>query len=382
MEISSLTNKFIPAKPASKEAEKPLPAAENKIGNTDNKTSSKAAANYFKAAQSINFGGTSGFKIKKLEDVPCPCCGLIMLTPDSTKKHVNRLNMAKGNKLADRIEQEEEPVFRSNERACAMMAAKTARGTDMNLMQAINKANENLPANFNNICTDVLLNASVYCEENFGENSEIFKFLMSKTDNFNQNNDFYRPNLTEELAKFKNTIPEDKYNALEDMIMKMPLDYKSVEKVMKTIVGKSPTIIAQTLYAPSLATAEHVHPHSLGGKNTAANFLSECAGCNNPRSSMSYLEWLKIHPEFSRNPQVYIEHVEGRIVNGELPDSYYSYPVDIKETLTSESEGHINLKVLDKDKLIELRNAKKAGQEVDIHAETEKSEETEKTEEE
>ena len=176
-------------------------------------------------------------------------------------------------------------------------------------------------------------------------------------------------------------MSEEDYNKVEDMVMKMPLDFQSVEKVMSSVVGKSPTIIAQTLYAPSLATAEHVHPHSLGGKNVAANFLSECAGCNNPRSSMSYLEWLKIHPEFSRNPQVYIEHVEGRIVNGELPDSYYSYPVDIKETLTNESEGHINLKVLDKDKLIELRNAKKAGQEVDIHAETEKSDEAEKTEE-
>lgn len=369
---------------------KTLPAKQEKVAENisaknyevkdknDSKTSSQVLSSYFKAGLSVSFGGgLSNFKIKKLEDVPCPCCGLVMLTPDSTKKHVNRINMAKGTKLADRIEKEEASVFRSNERTCAMMAAKQARGTELNLSEAIKKVSENLPKNFNEVCTDVLLNAMIVCEDELGENSEIGNFLMKNVENFNENNDFYRPILTEKMAQFKSSIPEEKYNKIEDAVMKLPVDYKSVEKVMKSIEGNSPTIMAQKLYAPSLATAEHVHPHSLGGKNQASNFLSECAGCNNPRSSMPYLDWLKVHPEFARNPQVYIEHVEGRIVNGELPDTYYSYPVDIKETLTNESEGHIKLKVLDKAKLIELREAKKAGKEVDIHAETEKTEQEE-----
>ena len=95
---------------------------------------------------------------------------------------------------------------------------------------------------------------------------------------------------------------------------------------------------------------------------------------------MPYAEWFKIHPEFKRNAQGYIEHVEGRIVNGELPTTYDSYPVDIRETLTNESDGQIVLKVLDKAKLIELREMKKAGQEVDIHAETEKAQQEEEKE--
>ncbi len=369
MEITCLTAKFIqPAKTAPKEQESVLPKTEEK---TDKKSSSAALTNYFKGSQGINFGGTSGFKIKKLEDVPCPCCGLIMLTPESTKRHVNRINLAKGTKLADRIEKEEEPVFRSNERTCAMMAAKAARGTDMTLAQAFGKVSQNLPDNFNSVCTDVLLNAVLLCDEEFGENSEIGTFLMEQAEHFNENGDFYRPDLTTELAKFKESLPEEKYNKIEDAVLKLPVSLAEVEKVMKPLEKASSTIIAQALYAPSLATAEHVHPHSLGGKDKASNFLSECAGCNNPRSSMSYVEWFKIHPEFVRNSQNYIEHVEGRIVNGELPESYDSYPVDIRETLTNESEGHITLKVLDKEKLIELRNAKKSGQQIDIHKETE-----------
>ena len=187
--------------------------------------------------------------------------------------------------------------------------------------------------------------------------------------------------MTEEFAKFKGSMSHEQYHELEDTLMTLPLDYKNVSRIMEGASKEGSTQIARRLYAPSLATAEHVLPHSLGGSNKASNFLSECAGCNNPRSSMSYLEWFKVHPEFKRNAQVYIEHVEGRIVNGELPTTYDSYPVDIKETLTNESEGHITLKVLDKAKLIELREAKKHGQEVDIHAETEKAEKEEEKEE-
>ena len=189
-----------------------------------------------------------------------------------------------------------------------------------------------------------------------------------------------RDEITEEFAQFKSEMTHEQYHKLEDTLMTLPLDYKNVSRIIEGASQESTAGVARRLLAPSLATAEHVLPHSLGGSNKASNFLSECAGCNNPRSSMPYAEWFKIHPEFKRNAQVYIEHVEGRIVNGELPTKYDSYPVDIRETLTNESDGQIVLKVLDKAKLIELREMKKAGQEVDIHAETEKAQQEEEKE--
>lgn len=335
---------------------------------------SKALQAYFFGGQKVSFGGTSGFKIKKLEDVPCPCCGQIMLTPKSTEKHVNRLKMAKGNKLADRLINEELPVLRSNERAAAKMIADAVKNTDLNIAAGAKKVNQNLPERFNGYCQDVLMNAAIICEEEFGENSKVGQYLMQKIDETTDHEKFYRPNITEEFAQFKSEMTHEQYHKLEDTLMTLPLDYKNVARIMDGASKESTVAVANRLLAPSLATAEHVLPHSLGGSNKASNFLSECAGCNNPRSSMPYAEWFKIHPEFKRNAQGYIEHVEGRIVNGELPTTYDSYPVDIRETLTSESDGQIVLKVLDKAKLVELREMKKAGQEVDIHAETEKAE--------
>lgn len=335
---------------------------------------SKALQSYFLGGQKVSFGGTSGFKIKKLEDVPCPCCGQIMLTPESTEKHVNRLKLAKGNKLADRLMNEEMPVLRSNEKAAAWIIANTVKNTELNIAAGAKKANENLPKGFNAYCQDVLMNAAIICEEEFGENSKVGQFLMKKIDETHDHEQFYRPNITEEFAQFKSEMTHEQYHKLEDTLMTLPLDYKNVSRIMDGASKETTVAVANRLLGPSLATAEHVLPHSLGGSNKASNFLSECAGCNNPRSSMPYAEWFKVHPEFKRNAQNYIEHVEGRIVNGELPTTYDSYPVDIKETLTNESEGQIVLKVLDKAKLVELREMKKAGQEVDIHAETEKSE--------
>lgn len=350
--------------------------------NDNMSNASKALQSYFLGGQKVSFGGTSGFKIKKLEDVPCPCCGQIMLTPESTEKHVNRLKLAKGNKLADRLMNEEMPVLRSNEKAAAWIIANTVKNTEMNIAAGAKKANENLPKGFNAYCQDVLMNAAIICEEELGENSKAGQYLMKKMDEIHDCEKFYRPDITEEFAQFKSEMSHEQYHKLEDTLMTLPLDYKNVSRIMDGASKETTVAVANRLLGPSLATAEHVLPHSLGGSNKASNFLSECAGCNNPRSSMPYAEWFKVHPEFKRNAQGYIEHVEGRIVNGELPATYDSYPVDIKETLTNESEGQIVLKVLDKAKLVELREMKKAGQEVDIHAETEKAEQEKQDEQE
>ena len=357
----------------SKAVTSPVESKKNeKEQNSSN--ASKALQSYFLGGQKVSFGGTSGFKIKKLEDVPCPCCGQVMLTPEATEKHVNRLKMAKGNKLADRLINEELPVLRSNEKTAAKMIADAVKNTELNIAAGAKKVKENLPERFNGYCQDVLMNAAIICEEEFGENSMAGQYLMKKIDETTDHEKFYRPNITEEFSQFKSEMTHEQYHKLEDTLMTLPLDYKNVARIIDGASQESTAGVARRLLAPSLATAEHVLPHSLGGSNKASNFLSECAGCNNPRSSMPYAEWFKIHPECKRNAQNYIEHGEGRSVNGELPETYDSYPVDIRETLTNESEGQIVLKVLDKAKLVELREMKKSGQEVDIHAETQKSE--------
>ena len=115
-----------------------------------------------------------------------------------------------------------------------------------------------------------------------------------------------------------------------------------------------------------MQTIEHIHPKSLGGPNATQNFVAECADCNNPRGNMSYAQWLKVHPEYPIKVQEHIEFVEQKIVDGEIPAEYDSYPVDINETLTKESNGAMTLKVLNPEKIRELREQKMAGKEVNV----------------
>ena len=57
------------------------------------------------------------------------------------------------------------------------------------------------------------------------------------------------------------------------------------------------------------------------------------------------------------------------MIDGEIDSRYDSYPVEVRETLSKESNGRMVLKVLNPEKIAELREAKASGQEVDIHEE-------------
>ena len=89
---------------------------------------------------------------------------------------------------------------------------------------------------------------------------------------------------------------------------------------------------------------------------------------------MSYAEWLKVHPEYPAKAQKHIEWFQQQVVDGKIDSRYDDYGIDVKATLSKESYGAIELKVLNPEKIKELREAKKAGQEVSVSDEIAKQE--------
>ena len=160
------------------------------------------------------------------------------------------------------------------------MAANAAKGTELSLCGAIKKVSENLPERYTAYCQDSLMNTAILCDKEFGENSKIGAYFMKKAEEFSSQ-DFYRPDLTEDMRQFKSQMTEEQYHKIEDSVLNLPVDYKNVSKIMDSAVQEGSTSIARRLYAPSLATAEHVHQYYLRGNNKTSNFLSECAGSNN-----------------------------------------------------------------------------------------------------
>lgn len=172
---------------------------------------------------------------------------------------------------------------------------------------------------------------------------------------------------TEKLESMKGDLTHSQYEKVLDAAMNLPEGMNAVSKIVnKQKGGNSNSAIMDRLLRGALHTAEHVRPKSLGGPNATSNYLGECALCNNPRGNMSYAQWLKVHPEYPIKVQEHIEYVEQKIVDGEIPESYDSYPVDIRETLSKESNGAMVLKVLNPEKIKELREQKLAGKEVNV----------------
>ena len=365
--ISAINNVNVSYQPKAQDKKVSNPIASKAPAfNSDN----GALKSYFLGG--ISFKGqncsTSNFALKKIADVPCCCCGDIMLRKEDIYKHEKRLIGPRGNDLVEVIK-EEEKYLRTAERTAAFMVADAVKDTDKSFADGVAETNQNLQKYFDKYCKSVLGETYVKSAEKAGYDAPISKFIQSTIKDIEEGDKFDRIQFTTMLQGLKGNLSDKDYGEIENTAMNLPENEAAVRSIYKKYANK-PGAFAHRLYSTAMTTAEHVKPKSLGGPNNTANYLAECAGCNNPRGNMDYAEWLKVHPEYPRMVQTHIEHVEERIVNGELPKNYDIYPTDIKKTLSKESHGVMELVVLSADKLRELRDAKKAGKQVDIHAET------------
>ena len=107
----------------------------------------------------ISFKGhncsTSNFAFKKIADVPCCCCGDIMLIKQDIYKHEQRLIGPKGDDLV-KVINEEEKYLRTAERTACFMIADAVKGTDKDFAEGIKETEKNLPKYFDKYCKSVL----------------------------------------------------------------------------------------------------------------------------------------------------------------------------------------------------------------------------------
>ena len=351
----------------SKEVTNPITAV-----SKEPKVSADAALkSYFLGGQAVAFKGfgcsTSDFAIKKLDDVPCCCCGDRMIRGEEIPNVVRSFTALKGEKLADKIDKDKD-YFRASQRVVATLMADEARkNNSLGVSGAFAKAKQNLPEKVQNYCINVLNEVSEAAKTAYGKDENPMSKVVEQEIKKVQSGKIERIPFTEKLEALKGDLSLEQYETVLDKAMNIPEGYKSVEKLFNKKKGNdSDSGIMNNLLKGALHTAEHVHPKSLGGPNATSNYLGECALCNNPRGSMSYAQWLKVHPEYPIKVQSHIEYVEQKIVDGEIPASYDSYPVDINKTLTKESNGVMTLKVLNPETIKELRERKQAGEDVNV----------------
>lgn len=112
----------------------------------------------------------------------------------------------------------------------------------------------------------------------------------------------------------------------------------------------------------SVATIEHVKPHSTGGKDVISNFLLVSNNGNKYRENLPLSAYIDRNPGIPEYCQFHIEEVITAIHNGAMKGNE-SYPYKIKKTLFEESEGRILLDIssygISEEKAAELEKQKK-----------------------
>lgn len=338
----------------------------------DNKIGSQALFAYFKGGQAVSFKGfdcsTGNFITKQMDDVPCCCCGGKMVLNRNVGTKAREFSALKGQELADKI-RDNQDYFRTTQRLIANLIADEAeKHPDYDMGKAIQSFEPELKQRSIAYCTKHLQTIDTLAKKETGDEKNPISSLVSEEIEKVQGGKMERVEFTEKLSMYQGLVNHETYDKMIESAMNIPESYKNVKQIYGYAYGKA-LKVAKELIKPSMQTIEHIHPKSQGGPNATQNYIAECYNCNNPRGHMSYAEWLKVHPEYPMNAQKHIEYFQQKMIDGEIDSRYDSYPVEVRETLSKESNGRMVLKVLNPEKIAELRAAKASGQEVDIHEE-------------
>lgn len=342
-----------------KNAEKPAEIQQAAVTGESKQTSdSGCLKNYFMG--SVAFGGhpckTGNFQVKKLKDVPCCCCGKPMLREEDLNICQKAVASTRGAQLAANIK-EFSKYMRSDEKCAATIIARYAKEHDSDVSQAMRGTSQNLRELTGKYANGILDELNVMATDAFkSENNPMANVISAAKNDIEAGKGLDRSTFVEKLDKTGGKLNEENQALIQDMAMDLPQTFNHVQRIYDKYAGRKNADIARRLFSTALTTAEHIHPHSLGGPDNTANYIAECAGCNNPRGNMSYAEWLKVHPEYPRKAQEHVEHVQARLINGELGKNYNDWPVDVRASLSKESGGRMNLKVLNPETIERMRN--------------------------
>ena len=122
----------------------------------------------------------------------------------------------------------------------------------------------------------------------------------------------------------------------------LPTSGSSVDAFIVKYSRREENEILRRIILGSVATIEHVKPHSKGGDNELSNFLLASNNGNKYRENLPLSVYLDRNPGIPEYCQIYIDEIIDYIHKGELKGNE-CYPYTISRTLFDESEGRILL---------------------------------------
>ena len=142
--------------------------------------SGAALRSYFMGGQAVSFGfncSTGSFVTKKIQDVPCCCCGGRMILQKDLRAVASSFAKNSGKKLADKINQDKD-YFRSNQGAIAgMIATEAAKNPRLDAKGAVAAIGGDFNNKLQNYCQGVLNKTSEVAMAHSGENNPVSQLI-------------------------------------------------------------------------------------------------------------------------------------------------------------------------------------------------------------
>lgn len=302
------------------------------------------------------------FPLKNIQNVPCPCCGRIMITPKDFETKLTEKILSSTSRQAINALEEFESSMHPVEKACfqqlktfSKMAPqkslseilqivrpeyiKKLNVTQFKILDQLDGLGKNLPYKSSIALAEITSSARQSLK---GElDAPVFK----------------RKPLIKQIAGLTPEIRDRAVaNKLYAIVNTLPSAGSDLNSFMVKYSTRSSREIGQMLVYPSLASKEHIRPKNPiekgmpKGNNFIDNYLSECIKCNGEKKRMSLVKFLKTHPEMPKNTKNYLGVIIRLINRGDLT-GYEFYPLDVSETLYTESRGRINLRAWVESKL-------------------------------
>lgn len=330
-----------------------------------NNNSAAATPSFGRSHQADSFRGQSleipavpcapkNFQIIKLEDIPCPSCGLIMPTKAQQGEFIETVRNATGKDLIKTLEKYKNYYQKTELKVVDEIISTAQDFQDKKLFEII-------------IIMDFRHRPKL---ENAQYN--IFKNIEEISKGLSKDEKDTVHNITLEARKLVSGEDEEKVFKRKDFLreiydVEVKAENRAIHRAMYKEAIKLPTSssdiaafcakysrektsdrIAERLLMPSVATTEHVKPTSRGGKNLLYNYISECGYCNWTRHSIPYKQWVKEYqPDMVVNAQNYFDEVSKRINDGEIPKKYMevyeNYPYWASRVLQEESKNEISV---------------------------------------
>lgn len=334
--------------------------------NEKNTQSSTAFMNYFLGSQSIpSFKGfsakTTEFN-KSMPDVSCACCGKEMVPgtkiAEKLAAEFNRITGDERIKFLDENMKIFRPVEKTIARALKELAEENPDKKTVALVAILAKDPE---AALKKGQSTILNEVDAEAIKHYGKDNQISEFIKTQKPLITgerDNKKFLREDFVAKVNELTTSLGnEEAKGQILNKAIDIPFENAYFKRMTKD--APNPHKFTRRMFINAIKTAEHIRPHSLGGRNHTSNYMSECNECNENRQNYDLnTYWQTNYPSMPYNVQNYADSVTEKIINGEIGPKFVDYPKDLKVAVESETKDQIKLKVLNPEEINKKREEK------------------------